>query len=105
MILANTPQSFGFALLAIVLIGTVSYIVAKIRAGRPEVGSEIELAPNRKEYLDDEELEGRKLNAALFSAAGLLAIIAVALPVYWLAEPGRQEGAVEIGRASCRERV
>ncbi|MCB0953335.1 MAG: c-type cytochrome [Microthrixaceae bacterium] len=95
MILANTQQSFGFALLAIVLIGTVIYIVAKIRAGRPEVGSEIELAPNRKEYLDDEELEGRKLNAALFSAAGLLAIIAVALPVYWLAEPGRQEGAVE----------
>ena len=95
MILANTQQSFGFALLAIVLIGTVIYIVAKIRAGRPEVGSEIELAPNRKAYLDDEELEGRKLNAALFSAAGLLAIIAVALPVYWLAEPGRQEGAVE----------
>ncbi len=95
MILANTQQSFGFALLAIVLIGTVIYVVAKVRAGRPEVGSEIELAPNRKEYLDDEELEGPKLNAALFSAAGLLAIIAVAVPVYWLAEPGRQDGAVE----------
>lgn len=95
MILANTQQSFGFALLAVVLIGAVVYIVATIRAGRAEVGSEIELAPNRKEYLDDEDLEGPRLNAALFSAAGLLAIIAVALPVYWLAEPGRQEGAVE----------
>lgn len=95
MILANTQQSFGFALLAVVLIGAAIYIVAKIRAGRAEVGSEIELAPNRSRNIEDEELEGPRLNAALFSAAGLLAIIAVALPVYWLAEPGRQEGAVE----------
>lgn len=95
MILANTQQSFGFALLAIVLIGTVMFVVAKVRAGRAEVGSEIELAPNRKQYLDDDQLEGRKLNAALFSAAGLLAIIAIAVPVYWLGEPGRQDGAVE----------
>ena len=95
MILANTQQSFGFALLAIVLIGTTIYIVAKIRSGRAEVGSEIELAPNRSQSIDDEVLEGPRLNVALFSAAGLLAIIAVALPVYWLAEPGRQEGAVE----------
>ncbi len=95
MILANTQQSFGFALLAIVVVGAAIYIVSTIRAGRAEVGSEIELAPNRKQYLDDEDLEGPKLNAALFSAAGLLAIIAIALPVYWLAEPGRQAGAVK----------
>jgi mono/diheme cytochrome c family protein len=95
MILANTQQSFGYALLAIALVGAVIWIVANLRSGRKEIGSEIELAANRKPYLDDEELEGRKLNLALFSAAGLLAIIAVALPVYWLAEPGRQEGAIE----------
>lgn len=95
MILANTQQSFGFALLAIVLIGAAIYIVATIRSGRAEVGSEIELAPNRSQNIEDEVLEGPRLNAALFSSAGLLAIIAVALPVYWLAEPGRQEGAVE----------
>jgi mono/diheme cytochrome c family protein len=29
----------------------------------------------------------------LFSAAGLLAVIGVALPLYWLAEPGRMDGA------------
>ncbi|MCB1272449.1 MAG: cytochrome c [Microthrixaceae bacterium] len=104
MILANTQQSFGFALLAVVLIGAVIYIVATMRAGRAEVGSEIELAPNRKQYLDDEDLEGPKLNAALFSAAGILAIIAIALPVYWLAEPGRQEGAVEGWEETFAER-
>lgn len=95
MILATTQQSFGFALLAVVLIATVIYVIAAVRSGRDQVGSEIELAANRKPYLDDEELEGRKLNMALFSAAGILAIIAVALPVYWLAEPGRQQGAVD----------
>jgi cytochrome c peroxidase len=95
MTLATTQQAFGLVLLAVVVIGAIIWVVANLRAGRKEVGSEIELAANRKPYLDDEELEGPKLNLALFSAAGLLAIIAVALPVYWLAEPGRQEGAVE----------
>ena len=37
------------------------YVWSNIRAGRPEAGSEIELAPNRKPYYDDEELEGRRL--------------------------------------------
>ena len=96
MILAATTQRyFGFALFAVVLIGTILWLVFNLRSGRKEAGSEIELAANRKPYLDDEQLEGRKLNGALFAAAGLLAIIGVAVPVYWLAEPGRQEGAVE----------
>jgi mono/diheme cytochrome c family protein len=96
MILATTAQRYlGFGLLALVALGAIAYVIAKLAAGRAEVGSEIELAANRKEYLSDEELEGRKLNMALFSAAGLLAVIGVALPVYWLAEPGRQDGAVE----------
>lgn len=96
MILATTQRAFGFALLAVVVLGAIAWLVANMRASRKEIGSEIELAANRKEYLSDEELEGSKLNMALFSAAGLLAIIGVALPIYWLAEPGRQEGAVEV---------
>ncbi len=96
MILATTQRAIGFVVLAIVAIGFVVWLVANLRAARAEVGSEIELAANRKPYLDDEELEGKKLNLALFSAAGLLAIIGVALPLYWLAEPGRQDGAVDM---------
>lgn len=95
MIVATTTQrAFGFIILAVVAIGFVVWFFANLRAGRDEVGSEIELAPNRRPYLSDDELEGRKLNTALFSALGLLAVIAVALPLYWLAEPGRQKGAV-----------
>lgn len=94
MIVATTQRTFGFVLLAVVAIGFVVWLVANLRAGRAEAGSEIELAPNRKPYYSDEELEGPRLNLALYSAAGLLALIGVALPLYWLAEPGRQEGAV-----------
>jgi len=96
MIVATTQRAIGFVILAVVAIGFVVWLFANLRAARKEVGSEIELAANRKPYLDDEELEGRKLNVALFSAAGLLAIIGVALPLYWLAEPGRQDGAVDM---------
>jgi mono/diheme cytochrome c family protein len=95
MIVATSQRAFGFVVLAVVAIGFAVWLFANLRDSRKEIGSEIELAANRKPYLDDDELEGRKLNLALFSAAGLLAIIGVALPLYWLAEPGRQEGAVE----------
>ncbi len=104
MILATTQQAFGMVLLAIVLVGAVVWIAFNLRSGRDEIGSEIELAPNRKEGVTDEELEGNRLNVALFSAAGLLAIIAVALPLYWLGEPGRQEGAVETFQETFEER-
>jgi mono/diheme cytochrome c family protein len=95
MILATTQRAFGLALLAIVAIGVVLWLFFNLRAGRKEVGSEIELAANRGNVPSDDVLEGRKLNTALFSAAGLLAIIGVALPLYWLGEPGRQEGAAD----------
>ncbi len=96
MIVAVTTQRIiGYVVLAVVLAGFVVWLIANLRSSRAEAGSEIELAPNRKPYLSDDELETKQLNLALFSAAGLLAIIGVALPLYWLAEPGRQEGAKE----------
>lgn len=96
MIVATTTQrAFGFVILAVVAIGFIVWFFANLRASRDEAGSEIELAANRGNMPSDEALEGRKLNAALFSALGLLAIIAVGLPLYWLAEPGRMDGAVE----------
>jgi mono/diheme cytochrome c family protein len=96
IVAATTQRVVGFIILAVVVVGVIVWLFANMRASRAELGSEIELAANRKPYYDDEELEGKKLNLALFSAAGLLALIGVALPLYWLAEPGRQEGAVEV---------
>jgi mono/diheme cytochrome c family protein len=92
---ASTVTTVGAVIVVVLLAGMVVYIAANIRAGRHEVGSEIELAPNRKPYLSDEELETTKLDRTLRWALVLLIIIAVGLPLYWLAEPSRMSGAEE----------
>src|SRR5688572_14990361 len=93
---ASTVKSIGALIAVVVVIGFVWYAAVNIRAGRDEIGSEIELAPNRKPYYDDEALEGPRLTRALSTGLVLLAVVAVGLPLYWLNEPGRQDGAVEM---------
>lgn len=92
---ASTVKSIGAVIAVITGIGFVWYVVANIRAGRDEVASEIELAPNRRPYFDDEGLEGPRLTRALSTGLLLLGVVAVGLPLYWLNEPSRQEGAIE----------
>ena len=92
---ASTVKSIGAVIAVIVGIGFVWYAISNIRAGHDEVASEIELAPNRKPYYDDEGLEGPRLTRALSSALVLLGVVAVGLPLYWLNEPARMDGAVE----------
>ena len=91
----STVKSIGAVIAILAAIGFVWYIAVNVRAGRPEVASEIELAPNRKPYFDDEELEGPRLTRALQAGLVLLAVSAIGLPLYWLGEPSRQEGAIE----------
>jgi mono/diheme cytochrome c family protein len=87
-------ESIGWAIFVLVTLGLVAYaIVNVVRSGKAEVGSEIELAANRKPYYSDEELEGPKLDRTLTLALLMLLVIAVALPFYWLMEPGRQSNA------------
>lgn len=93
--LMTTQRAIGYVVIAIVFIGGFFFVWTQIRIGRKEVGSEIELAPNRKPYLEDRELETGKLNLALWSAFGMLIVIVVTLPLYWLAEGGRQAGAIK----------
>ncbi len=91
---ASTVKSIGAVIAVLTGIGFVWYVATNIRAGRDEVASEIELAPNRKPYFDDEGLEGPRLTRALSTGLVLLAVVAVGLPMYWLNEPSRQEGAI-----------
>lgn len=93
--LMTTQRSVAYVVAAVIFIGGFFFALAQMRKGRAEVGSEIELAANRKPYLPDDELEGPKLNKALWTAFGLMAVTALIIPLYWLAEPGRQTGAVE----------
>jgi mono/diheme cytochrome c family protein len=92
LLAASTQRTIGFVILAIVFAGGLLYLFFNIRSAKAEVGSEIELAPNRSPALLDEDLEGRRLDLALLANLVMLTIIAIALPFYWLGEPGRSEG-------------
>ncbi len=94
MIALNTT-AVGFVIFAVVVIGWIAYFFLNQAAARQELGSEIEMAPNRKAYYDDEQLEGRRLERMQVLGVLLLATLVIGLPVYWMLEPGRQAGAVD----------
>ena len=91
----SAQQSVAYVLAAIVAVGFLLWLWANVKRARPEIGAELELAANRKPYFDDEEMEGKRLDSVLRWALLSLTIVAVGLPLYWLAEPGRQSGAIE----------
>ncbi|MDE0216359.1 MAG: c-type cytochrome [bacterium] len=105
LIAASTQRNLGMAIAVVAIVGFALYLIYNVLwAGRGERGSEMELAPNRKPYLSDEELETSKLDLALVSGLVTLVIIGVALPLYWLGEPGRQQGYVDYSREQFTSR-
>lgn len=94
VVLASSQLNLGLALVALLAVGGVVLVWMNSRSARPELGAELELAPNRKPYYADEQLEGKVLDRVLLMALVLIAFIAVGLPLYALAEPGRQENAI-----------
>ncbi|MDQ3897578.1 MAG: cytochrome c [Actinomycetota bacterium] len=102
--LAVSPQQrIGLAVVLVMLIGWVIYLISSAkRTYQP--GAELTTAPNRKPYFDDEGMEGPRLTKYLWWAFALLAISAVGLPIYWVREPFRQQGAgLERGKAYFEE--
>jgi len=98
MYAVTTERSIAMALLAITVVGWAIYVFVNIRQSKKELGSEIELAPNRGSLPDDEELEGSRLEMVQAWGVLMLLIIALVLPIYWLREGGRRSGA-EVGFA------
>jgi mono/diheme cytochrome c family protein len=89
---ASVYRTIGLVLMVVVGLGFVAYVAVNVLfAGKEEIGSEIELAANRKPYYDDEVLEGPRLDRALTWGLLTLFVLAVGIPVYWVMEPGRQE--------------
>ena len=96
MILAQSAtRSIGIVIFVIIVVGFLLYVLFNLLDSREEAGSELELAANRKPYFSDDILETKKLDQSLLSGLFLLSVIGLALPLYWLGEPGRQEGYVE----------
>jgi mono/diheme cytochrome c family protein len=91
MIAAPATTNIAWIIGVIFTLGWVAYYFFNRQSAKPEIGSEIELAPNRRPYYDDEELEGPRLLRMQFLAVILLATMVVGLPLYWVLEPGRQE--------------
>lgn len=93
--LALAATTIAWLILVVILVGWVVYLLINLVEGRKEIGSEVELAPNRSPGIPDEELEGPRLERAQLYGVLLLAIITVGLPLYWIFEPDRQAGAIE----------
>jgi mono/diheme cytochrome c family protein len=92
----TAQQKIGVGVAIATVVGGFFYLALHLRRREsPPVGAEIELAPNRRPYLDDDELETSKLETAQKFGFVMMVIIALGLPAYWLNEPSRQAGAVE----------
>jgi mono/diheme cytochrome c family protein len=91
--IALTSTSIAWLLFAVILGGWSVYAFLNIRQAREELGSEVEMAANRKKYYEDEELEGPRLTRVLGIGVVLLVIIVIGLPLYWVLEPARLVGA------------
>jgi mono/diheme cytochrome c family protein len=94
MVLASAQQAVAVGIVGVLVIGWLAYIVLTNARRQEPRGSEIELAPNRRPYLDDDAMEGPRLDRALMWGLLSLAFVGIGLPVYWLGEPGRHEGAL-----------
>ena len=76
---ALTTTTIAVIGLSVILLGWVVYGIFNVVGGRKEVGSELELAANRKPYYDDETLEGPRLERVQFYGVLLLLVIVIGL--------------------------
>ena len=95
MIAASVTNTIAVVIALTFVVGWIVYAVMNRSAGKAEIGSEIELAANRKAYYDDEELEGHRLQRMQLLGVLILATITIGLPAYWLNEPNRQSNTIE----------
>jgi mono/diheme cytochrome c family protein len=85
----NDVRHWLILLNIIVLVALVIYLIRTVLS--PKRAREVEKTPaNLTPFVDDDTLEGRRLERVQGWALMFAAIVAVALPIYWLREPGRQ---------------
>jgi mono/diheme cytochrome c family protein len=92
-LLADISQRrIALLVVLILVLGWVLYLITTAKRTYTP-GAELEVAPNRKPYYNDDQLEGPRLTRFLWWAFAMLAVLAVGLPLYWLREPFREAGA------------
>jgi mono/diheme cytochrome c family protein len=93
MVALNTTV-IAWVIFAVILVGWIVYFFLNKASARRELGSEAEMAPNRRTYYDDDVLEGRRLERMQILGVLLLLTLVIGLPAVWIHEPARQAGAV-----------
>src|SRR5262245_47629858 len=77
----------------VALVAIAAYLVWAVLSPRRSA-REVE-PPNLTPFLEDEDLESRRLERVQGWALLFAAVVAIALPVYWLREPTRQAQSVK----------
>ncbi len=95
MIVATTQAHLAVAFVVALVLGWGLFLLLSVKKGPDKIGDEADTAPNRRPYLDDDAMEGPRLESAQKAAVALLLVIVFGLPMYWLREPGRQTNAVK----------
>jgi mono/diheme cytochrome c family protein len=93
---ASTAQKLGTVFAITLVVGWLVFILAHVKRGAVKAGDETRDAPNRKAYYDDDILEGPKLERALTMALIFLVILGIGLPLYWVNETRRENGAKKL---------
>ncbi len=83
-----TVRHVLIALNLVAVVAVAAYLIWAVLA--PKRAPEETLPANLTEFFPDEELESRRLERVQGWALLFAAIVAVALPLYWLHEPARQ---------------
>lgn len=90
-----TPQkAIGYVIILLAIAGLIGYLFLANRVKPSDNVANVLNAPNRKAPPGDEAFEGPRLDRFLTVALVGMCATALALPVYWLGEPGRMEGAI-----------
>jgi mono/diheme cytochrome c family protein len=86
---ANDVRHWLILLNIVAFAGLIIYLIFTVLS--PKKSREVEKAPaNLTPFLPDDDLEGRRLERVQGWALLFAAVIAIALPIYWLREPTRQ---------------
>jgi mono/diheme cytochrome c family protein len=91
--IASTQQNLAIAFVVALVLGWALFLLLSVKKSGERVGDEAATAPNRRPYLDDEGLEGPRLEKGQWAAIAMLFVVVIGLPLYWVDEPSRQAGA------------
>jgi mono/diheme cytochrome c family protein len=88
-------MGIGAVTLAIAVLGVLAWLAFLLRAGRIRRQRKAAAPHNMAPFMSDAELEGYRLNGVLASALIATVVLAIILPIYYLAESDRQAAAAE----------